>query len=393
MPVRVQAAVYATGLFSATQASLVAVVVPLWLLHLDAGPLMTGLALGSYNLLPFLFSIHGGALMDRLGARRVMIAFAVLGAMTPLLYPVLPFVFAVFVLQMIGGLASTMGWVGAQTLIGQLMKGSPKHAGRFTSVGVLGNMMGPPLVGAGWDFIGPWGAYAVLFVWTIAQLAAVLALPPATSGEVTEPDGRLRARDLYPDVRSYTSAFKLMAIPMVTFVVMLSMVRLTGHSIQGSFYVIYLNGVGLTGTAIGTLLATGAVAAAVGALLAAPLARMMHSSWLLAVTSFITLLAIVVTPLLGLYVFYLLAQAARGATVGISTPLIISEMSHVVGPDQGKAVGLRTMANRATSTFTPMGMGALVAWFGLGGSFLAAGAVIAGVMVGIILFARAKRIL
>jgi hypothetical protein len=41
--IRVQAAVYATGLFSATQTGLVAVVVPLWLLHLDAGPLVIGL--------------------------------------------------------------------------------------------------------------------------------------------------------------------------------------------------------------------------------------------------------------------------------------------------------------------------------------------------------------
>ncbi|MCZ6885445.1 MAG: hypothetical protein O7E53_03655 [Alphaproteobacteria bacterium] len=42
--IRVQAAVYATGLFSATQTGLVAVVVPLWLLHLDAGPFVIGLA-------------------------------------------------------------------------------------------------------------------------------------------------------------------------------------------------------------------------------------------------------------------------------------------------------------------------------------------------------------
>jgi MFS family permease len=393
LPVRVQAAVYATGLFSATQTSLIAVVVPLWLLHLEAGPLMTGLALGSYNLLPFLFSVHGGAVMDRLGARRVMVFFALLGAATPLIYPLLPFVLAVFALQMVGGLASTMGWVGAQTLIGQLMRGSAKHAGRFSSIGVLGNMVGPPLVGAGWDFIGPWGAYGVLFVWTVAQLGAVLALPPARAGEVTDPDGRLRARDLTPNIRSYTSAFALMALPMVTFVVLLSMVRLTGHSIQSSFYVIYLNEQGLTGTAIGLLLAAGAVAAALGALGADRLTRMMHSSWLLAVTSFISLLAIVVTPLLGFYLLYLLAQVARGATVGISTPLIISDMSNAVGPDQGKAVGLRTMANRGTSTFTPMAMGALVAWFGLGGSFLAAGIAIGVVMAGIVAFGRAKKIL
>ncbi|MEE8562410.1 MAG: MFS transporter [Alphaproteobacteria bacterium] len=393
VPVRVQAAVYATGLFSSTQTVLVAVVLPLWLLHLNASPVMIGFALGSFNLLPFLFSVHGGALMDRLGPRRVMIAFAVMGAATPLLFPVLPFIWAVFVLQMIGGLASTMGWVGAQTLIGQLMKGSPRHAGRFTAICVLGNMVGPPLAGAGWDLIGPWGAFGVLFAWTALQLLAVFALPPAAGDQVAEPHGRLKARDLKPEIRSYTAAFRLLALPMVAFVVMLSMVRITGYSIQGSFYVVYLNGHGITGTAIGLLMATGAVAAAAGALGAAPLARMMHSSWLLVTTALLSVLAMAVTPLLGLYVLFLAAQVARGASAGMSTPLIISQLSHAVGPDQGKAVGLRTMMNRLTSTVTPMVMGALVAWVGLDGSFLVVGALIGAMTVFIVFFGRAKGLL
>jgi len=393
VPVRVQAAVYATGLFSSTQTVLVAVVLPLWLLHLNASPVMIGFALGSFNLLPFLFSVHGGALMDRLGPRRVMIAFAVMGAATPLLFPVLPFIWAVFVLQMIGGLASTMGWVGAQTLIGQLMKGSPRHAGRFTAICVLGNMVGPPLAGAGWDLIGPWGAFGVLFAWTALQLLAVFALPPAAGDQVAEPHGRLKARDLKPEIKSYTAAFRLLALPMVAFVVMLSMVRITGYSIQGSFYVVYLNGHGITGTAIGLLMATGAVAAAAGALGAAPLARMMHSSWLLVVTALLSVLAMTVTPLLGLYVLFLAAQVARGASAGMSTPLIISQLSHAVGPDQGKAVGLRTMMNRLTSTVTPMVMGALVAWVGLDGSFLVVGALIGAMTVFIVCFGRAKGLL
>jgi len=393
VPIRAQAAIYATGLFSGSQTALIAVVLPLWLLYLDASPVMIGLALGSYNLLPFFFSVHGGALMDRLGARRVMIAFALVGALTPLLYPVLPFIWAVFALQMIGGLTSTMGWVGAQTLVGQLMKGSPVHAGRFTSISVLGNMVGPPMVGAGWDFIGPWGAFGVLFVWTVLQSLAVMALPPADGGGASEPDGRLMARDFRPEIRSYTTAFSLLALPMVAFVVMLSMVRLSGHSIQSSFYVVYLNEHGFSGTAIGVLMATGAIAAVIGALAAAPLARMMHSSWLLAVTSFLSLFAILVTPLLGIYVLFLAAQVARGASVGISTPLILSEMSHAVGTNQGKAVGLRTMSNRLTSTVTPVAMGAAVAWVGLDGSFLVAGAVITAMTAAIVCFGRAKGIL
>jgi len=119
----------------------------------------------------------------------------------------------------------------------------------------------------------------------------------------------------------------------------------------------------------------------------------MHSSWLLSVTSFVSFIALAVTPLLGIYVLFLAAQVARGASVGISTPLIISEISHAVGPDQGKAVGLRTMMNRLTSTLTPIAMGALVAWIGLEESFAVVGVVITVMTVGILCFGRAKGIL
>lgn len=104
-------------------------------------------------------------------------------------------------------------------------------------------------------------------------------------------------------------------------------------------------------------------------------------------------MALVVTPLLGLYVLFVIAQIIRGVAVGVSTPLIITDMSHAVGPDQGKAVGLRTMSNRLTSTVTPIVMGALVAWVGLDASFFIAGGAIIALMVGIIIYGRARKIL
>ncbi|MBT6801092.1 MAG: MFS transporter [Rhodospirillales bacterium] len=390
--VRVQGAVYASGLFGATMSNLGSVVVPLWLLHLHASPLMIGLALGSFNLLPFLFSVHGGAMMDRLGARRVMIGFAIIGAMMPLLYPVFPWIGAVFVFQLVLGLSSTIGWAGAQTLVGQIMRGSPQYAGRLTFYGVLGNLVGPPLVGAGWDFIGPWGAFGMLFVWAMCQLGAALALP-RTEAETKNDAPKFGFADLLPELKSYTAAFGLMAMPVVTFLIMVSMLRIGGHSIQSSFYVVYLNGVGLSGTAIGLLLATGAAAAAVGALLAAPMTCRINGLWLLLITSAISVALIAITPWLGLYVLFLFAQAGRGLAVGISTPLIITEMSSVVGSNQGKAVGLRTMSNRFMSTIGPIAMGGLVSLVGLESSLLIGGGVLVALMVLATVYAKYNKIL
>ncbi|MBB44412.1 MAG: hypothetical protein CMM44_11725 [Rhodospirillaceae bacterium] len=53
------------------------VILPLWIVSLGASPLIAGIALGCrYVLLTFL-SIHSGALMDRIGTRKVMLIFGI----------------------------------------------------------------------------------------------------------------------------------------------------------------------------------------------------------------------------------------------------------------------------------------------------------------------------
>ena len=92
VPWRLQLAVYGIGLFSTTMFYMAAVVVPLWLVTLESSPFLIGLVLGSRHFLPLFLSIHGGALIDRIGGRRVMMFFALVGMAVPLAYPVLPFV-------------------------------------------------------------------------------------------------------------------------------------------------------------------------------------------------------------------------------------------------------------------------------------------------------------
>ncbi|MDX1484698.1 MAG: MFS transporter, partial [Alphaproteobacteria bacterium] len=124
IPWGTQLAVYATGTFGNTVNNVVVVLLPLWAIQLNASPLMIGVILGARHLLTTLFSIHGGALMDRLGTRRVLIWFAFIGAVTPFLFPAMPWLWAVVVLQMLGGISSNFAWMGAQAMIGQMMKGS-----------------------------------------------------------------------------------------------------------------------------------------------------------------------------------------------------------------------------------------------------------------------------
>ena len=102
--------------------------------------------------------------MDRFGARRIMLCFAVISAVCPILFPALPFLWAVILLQMILGLADTMGWSDAQAMIGLVMKGNALHAGRPAFTIRIGHFLGPLLIGVIWDWFVPWGAFNTLSI-------------------------------------------------------------------------------------------------------------------------------------------------------------------------------------------------------------------------------------
>ena len=93
-----------------------------------------GFVLGCRPLLSLFISIHAGALMDRIGTRRVLLFIAFLSLTTPFLYPLAPFVWALILIQLVSGTCDSIGWLGAQTLVGQLMRGRTHYAGRLSAI-------------------------------------------------------------------------------------------------------------------------------------------------------------------------------------------------------------------------------------------------------------------
>ena len=152
---RVQGAVYGVGMFSNSSLHLYNVVVPLWAASLTQDELMLGIIFGARHFLPMLLLIHGGSLKDRFGARRVTIIFAVAAMIIPPLYPLLAFISALIVLQMLGGLMVMTCWIGSQSLTGTVMRGKPVYTGRLTVATRIGAFLGPPIVGTVYDFAGP----------------------------------------------------------------------------------------------------------------------------------------------------------------------------------------------------------------------------------------------
>lgn len=372
IPARVLYATYAVGLASNALVLMLKVLVPLWALQLGMSAGEIGLAIGAAGVLPFLLAIHGGSLMDRLGTRRVTLAFAVTSTLLCGLYPFLPFVAALFLLQILSGLTTNMGWVGAQSLIVQFGRGNTTVISRFSLASRLGTLMAPVAVGAVWDISGHWGAFIFCALWSFTVVAALLIVPKALVESAAEQaDQPLRLKELLPRLSDYIQAFAMMAIPAVAFIVAVTYLRIASSAMQGSFYVVYVESLGLTGTLIGVLIAMSEGGGLFGALVAGPMERIMAPHWILLLHTALSLFFIAITPLLGgIFILLLIASAVRGSSQGISQPVMFAILSRAVSRrEQGMSIGLRTTANRLSSMMIPPMMGYLVEAAGIEASF------------------------
>lgn len=379
-------AAYAVGFTGNGVAMMLKVIIPLWAIKLNLTAGEIGIAIGLSALLPFLFSIHGGALMDRLGTRRVTMVYALTTAIVSPLYPVFPFFAAVVVFQLITGLTSNMVWVGAQSLIVRFTRGKTAMIGRFSAAARCGTLSTPILVGAIWDVAGPWGAF---FFVGAAGMLVNLALCMVPSSEEDAPESaKPTFRDLIPKWRDYVSAFSLIAIPAVAFVVAMTALRISSSGIQTSFYVVYLKEIGLIGTLIGVLIGISEAAGLLGAYMAGWWERFIQPHWVFVIFAAMSLFCVTITPGLGgIFVLLALATAGRGYAQGLSQPVMFGILARAVDQSlQATSIGLRTTSNRLATVLVPLIMGFVADTVGIEQSFYVIGGFLIGCCAIVALF-------
>jgi hypothetical protein len=285
------------------------------------------------------------------------------------------------VLQAVSGFIETSNWIGAQTLVGRLLRGQAVHAGRMAAAARTSGFAAPWLAGLAWQFRGPEGAFAVVALWVSCSVVAAFSLPEAghtaPSPEAgSRPAGdKVRAAEILPKLSDYKAAFRLLVIPAVALVIAATMVRQTGSGMQNAFYGIWLKEIGYTAGTIGFLIGLGNAVSAGSALTIGPLTRRMASHWLLLVTVAVSIAAIAVTPILEGLVVLMVAISLRGAGQGLNLPLMMSIAARSVGPElQGRVAALRISFNRLGSLLVPIAMGAIAELIGLERAFYAMGA-------------------
>jgi len=392
--VKMQSAVYSTAFFNGTVQSMGTTIVALLVVALidkNLG-LLIGIVLASRQFLTVTMSVFSGTMMDNFGTKRVIIAFGAAGVVSALAYPTLGpifdvdfgaslqtpstfFVCSIILVQMVSGWSEATAWIGSQTLVGQLMKGQPVYAGRMTFVARIGGFLGPPAIGYAWDFWGPWGGFGFLAIWILGGMVAASFLPDTRAITQTTSD-RSHPKNIDDSINedvtplknsSYVETLRLLLIPAVAMVIMVTVMRQTGSGVQSSFYVVWLGEhIGIDGSTIGWLIGAANGASAIAALCTAPLLKKYSAHWLLILMVTISVVAIAVTPVFGknfstlLFLALLGGICVRGFSQGLNLPLMMIILARNVAPHfQGRVSALRISFNRFGALLVPPGMGAL----------------------------------
>ena len=352
--------------FNFTGNNAMRVLMTLYALHLGASATAVGVIGGLLFLFPVLLSWFVGGLADRKAARKLLLFAASCAAASLLLMYFFPSLAVFYAAAALNGFALSFFHVTLQNLIGNLS--APENRARnfanFSMIGATTSFAGPLIAGLSIDHFGY--GWACLITAALSLVVIVLLL---TQGSRLPP-ARGRAKDAVAP-RAWLDR---------GVVVML----LTGGLVQlgydlFQFYVpIHGHAIGLSASAIGTVLSTLAIAAFIVRNFLARLAEKYPGEKLLLYVFLTGAVGFALVPFAGNAWVLGAIAFLFGLGMGIGIPLtVILMFANSTDGRSGRTLGLRLTVNNSVRMTGPWAFGALGAVVGVSGVFW----VRAGVMV------------
>ena len=350
--------VYALALISSVGVFAAQIVLSLYALHLGAGPLAVGALAGTFALFPMSLAVASGRLIDRHGARWPMTFGATaggIGMLVPHFFPALP---ALYVAAALAGLAIIFFNLATQNLVGLLStaENRSRNFSNYTLVNSTANFLGPLAGGFAIDHYGH--ANACLFLALLSLVSLMLLavrgsrLPGGTHHAAKAGGGGgVRAMLADPFVRRTLITGSLLNAGMNMFTVY---IPVYGHSI------------GLSASAIGTVLAMNAAAAFVVRFALPDLIRRFGEQKILAFAFFSGAASLALFPLVHAARVLALLAFSFGLGMGGGQPIVIMQMfANSKDGRSGEALGLKFATNQLTKVVTPVLFGAIASALGL----------------------------
>ena len=332
-------------------------------LQLNANQVVIGVVIALYSLCPMLLSIAIGRFADRTPPRLPVI----LGSAVMAVALILPVLFdglgVLCVTAFVLGLAHQVFSIPLEAVVGGI-DGAKNRARNYAFITMgwsAANFLGPIITGFTIDYAGQLQAYLVLAAFTAVPILIVLL----------NPDLLPRTAAVHAGAAARGSVFDLWRMPSVRMTIIASGVVGSAQDLFQFYLPIYGHSIGLSASAIGTILGAVYLAAFVIRGILPFLVKKLREATILIGAIFIAAIAYVLLPfftnayVLGAIAFLL------GLGVGCAQPMTMS-LLYVLTP-QGRiaeAFGLHKTVRNATHLVVPLVFGSVGAGFGVATVFL-----------------------
>lgn len=351
--------------------------IPLYLISHGASPTVVGVVVSLSGILPLLFAVHIGALVDAHGPAPVGKWSVIVEAVACVILIGVPSATGVAVAYALLGLGNLGLTVATQIVVAEFSIPSERASnyGYYSSWVSAGMVLGPVVGGL---LVDLWG-YRAVFISVLALGIPSYALASRVRPRAWSPRNASRVWT------AHHSAQSILRLPGVGLILFISFMVIGGQSLRQSFYPIYLQNVGLSTSLIGVIIGVGSLTSMlVRPFVGRGVSQFGYATLLAAATGMATL-SIGVTPLVASFIALMLASAGLGASTGVTQPLTMSLMADAVTADLwGLAMGVRQTVQRLGTVLSPIAFGVLVSRFGIGSAFYL-GALTMGVAMAVIL--------
>jgi MFS family permease len=349
-----------------------------------------GLMMALGAIIPVLFAMPAGSVIDRIGTRNAVLIGSFIMALSGGLYllaGMTHFLWPILLGQLLNGVGSLLSW-GALQASAAIASNDPALPGKkehllpnFAFVNSLAQFSGPIVGGVLADAGSFLFVFAAFIGITVLSTVSSLFLP-----KLYKPDksGKKQKQLTFQFWKSYGSGVSLIQnnrqfkISLILNAILFILV-----DIQGTFLPLYLATLALSNTQIGSILSIAGLATIVVRPIVGYLLKLVGHQWIMIISILvggICLTALAFHPAIWLILALIFTW---GLCTGVNQPMaLIMVAQSVASEQQGMGMSLRTMSNRLVQVINPVVFGGVFGLIGLTFGFGALGLVLIGISAG-----------